>query len=559
MISDIWKRFETNAARYPDKAAFIYFHKGIWETVTYAQLLDLTNRIAHGLLACRITSGMTAALMTLPSVEFFALTFALLKLGIVPIIVDPAIGLKKVKASFKESKPDIFIGNTLTHTLRKLFGWGKESIKHNLSINQLLRITNYELQTTDHWLLNTDSPAAIIYTSGSTGSPKGVLYNHGNFSAQLDLFQATFNISPDEIDLPAFPLYAIIDVLLGVTSVIPDINFPVPGKTNPEKVIHAIQQFNVTNMFASPVVLDILAKYYEQQWSSSFERERETYRDHHLPSLKRVITAGAPASTQLQNRFRNVLGDETSLFGIYGATEALPIAKIESHEIFDIANKTAQGAGICLGKPVDGATVRIIEITDSAIEAWQDSLEVQPNVIGEITVQGAAVTRVYFHREDANRLAKIKMGDDVIHRMGDVGYFDEQGHLWYCGRKSHRVQTNDIVMFTEQIEGIFNEHAEIYRTALVGVNKEPVLWVEPRAKLRKSFGKIPVLTAPWQTSEVFVIQDKIKQELMELAKNHPQASKIRTFLFMKKFPTDVRHNSKIIREQLTLLAEKSIL
>jgi hypothetical protein len=75
---------------------------------------------------------------------------------------------------------------------------------------------------------------------------------------------------------------------------------------------------------------------------------------------------------------------------------------------------------------------------------------------------------------------------------------------------------------------------------LVGVSGVPVLWVEPRARLRKFF----------QTSEVSLIQDTIKRELMELAKDHPQASKIKDFLFMKKFPTDVRHNSKIIREEL---------
>ena len=122
--------------------------------------------------------------------------------------------------------------------------------------------------------------------------------------------------------------------------------------------------------------------------------------------------------------------------------------------------------------------------------------------------------------------------------MGDVGYFDEEGRLWYCGRKSHRVITNDDVMFTEQIEGIFNIHPHVYRTALVGVDKEPVLWIELEQDAHNTNRK------------------KIKHELMDLAKDHLQASKIKTFLFMKKFPTDVRHNSKIIREELALLAEK---
>ncbi|MBK8619414.1 MAG: AMP-binding protein [Anaerolineales bacterium] len=404
-----------------------------------------------------------------------------------------------------------------------------------------------------------ESPAAIIYTSGSTGLPKGAVYTQANFAAQMDMLADTFNITSDEIDLPAFPLYALIDALLGATSVIPDINFPVPGKTDPAKVIHAIQKFNVTNMFASPVVLDILERFWDSQ---DFQQQAVG-----LHSLKRIITAGAPAPIQLQEKFRNLLNDKTDLFGIYGATEALPIAKIESRELFELKEKTANGAGICLGRPVTGAQVRVIQITDSAIEQWQSQLEVPPNVVGEITVTGAAVTGSYVAREEATRLAKIWDGETIIHRMGDVGYFDEQGRLWYCGRKSHRVVTQDGVLFTEQIEGIFNAHPLVYRTALVGVQGKPVLWVETvklsgkesspqshkdsRTQRKKTLWSS--LQAPSKT------QDKIKNELMELAKEHPQASKIKDFLFMKQFPTDVRHNSKIVREQLTKLAAHTLL
>ncbi len=529
MEIDLFHRLEQNAARHPDKAAFIFPKSVGWDVLTYQQVLDSTNRFARGLQACSLTPNMRAAMMTPPSIEFFPFTFALLKLGITPVIVDPAIGLKKLGVCINESKPDIFIGNTLTHTLRILFGWGKETIKHNLTIE---KVKNSALslpkdQPSKIAPLIPNSPAAIIFTSGSTGIPKGVLYTQENFSAQLDILQQTFNITPAEIDLPAFPLYAIIDALLGVTSVIPDVTFPVPGKTNPQKVLDAISKFRVTNMFASPVVLDIL---------SSFALSEEKA---DLSSLKRVITAGAPAPIQLQENFRKILSDDTDLFGIYGATEALPIAKVENREIFALKEKTAQGAGICLGTPVDGVIVRVIEITDEPIEHWHDSLEAQPNVIGEITVQGAAVTRLYIQREDANRLAKIQHGKEIIHRMGDVGYFDEAGRLWYCGRKSHRVSTRADVMFTEQIENIFNAHALVYRTALVAVHKEPVLWIE----LKKN---------------VHADHKKIENDLIKMASQHPQASKIKTFLFMKKFPTDVRHNSKIVREELTMLAKNTL-
>jgi acyl-CoA synthetase (AMP-forming)/AMP-acid ligase II len=527
----LFERFEQNAQSHPNKPAFLYFNEQKWMSLTYGDILDRSNRFFSGLQACSLTPGMTAALLTPPSADFFPFALALLKFGIVPIILDPAVGLKKVHEMLDESKPDIFIGNGLTHALRILFGWGRNSIKHNLTIENIKgRRSNVFPSSIVH---RPSSAAAIIYTSGSTGLPKGTIYTQENLAAQLDLLQNTFNISQDEIDLPAFPLYALIDLLLGVTSVIPDITFPVPGKTDPAKVINAIQKFNVTNMFASPVVLDIL----ENFWTAgACSRQQQAAGLH---SLKRIITAGAPATIDLQKRFRHLLADHTALFGIYGATETLPIAKIESREVFALEEKTKNGAGICLGKPIEGVTVRIIPITDEPIEEWQDSLTVKPNIVGEITVQSAATTREYLNRPESNRISKIEYRRETIHRMGDVGYFDEEGRLWYCGRKSHRVITKDDVLFTEQIENIFNAHPQIYRTALVGVSGEPVLWVE----LEK---------------HVHVNEDKIRRELMDMAKHHSQASSIKKFLFIKKLPTDVRHNSKIIREELANLAKKRL-
>ena len=529
-LVNLFNRFEENAKRHPDKSAFIYFDDNDWKILTFKDILDRTHSFLRGLEAGPLTPGMTAALLTPPSTDFFPFALALLKFGIVPIILDPAIGLKKVGEILEESKPDIFIGNGLTHALRILFGWGFNSVKHALSIPKM-ESGKWKLSSRsplpNNQLPNTNNPAAIIYTSGSTGLPKGAVYTQANLAAQLDLLQNAFDITPDEIDLPAFPLYALIDLLLGVTSVIPDISFPLPGKTNPEKVITAIRKFNVTNMFASPVALDIL--------STAALRLRSASLRVKLSSLNRIITAGAPATIDLQKRFRELLEDHTELFGIYGATETLPIARVESREIFALREKTEHGAGICLGKPIEGVTVRIIPITDEPIHEWQDSLTVEKYIVGEITVQSPATTREYLNRAESNRLAKIQNEPEVVHRMGDVGYFDDEGRLWYCGRKSHRVVTQEGVMFTEQIENIFNAHPLVFRTALVGVDGEPVIWVE----LQKG---------------VNTDKEKIITELKTLAVPYPQASRIQTFLFLNKFPTDVRHNSKIIREKLTELA-----
>ena len=210
---NIISRLELNTKANPAKPAFIFFSRRNkqWETITFRRLADSIQHFASGLEDYRVTLGMRAALMTPPSADFFALAFALLKLGIVPIIIDPAIGLQKVTECLEESKPDIFIGNTLTHILRVIFGWGRNSIKHNLTIESVKRQKSKVKSQTPGLPIADSSPAAIIYTSGSTGIPKGVLYTHANFAAQLDMLVNTFNISHDEIDLPAFPLYALID------------------------------------------------------------------------------------------------------------------------------------------------------------------------------------------------------------------------------------------------------------------------------------------------------------------------------------------------------------
>lgn len=526
-------RLDKVAANYPDKAAFIFRRGASWETLSYNQLVERSNQLACGLQNLGIRAGTFAALMVPPGIDFFALTFALVKTGIVPILVDPAVGLQLVTRCLAESKPEIFFGSSLTHLLRYLFGWGKESIKLNINtaIPGALAIKGTSRSNSTCFKpprLYPASPAAIIYTSGSTGLPKGAVYSQANFAAQIEILTDTFHIGPDEIDLPAFPLFALIDCLVGVTAIIPDMNFPAPAKVNPRRVIDAINKFSVNNMFASPIMLDRLANYGLGQ-------------NIKLTSLKRVITAGAPAPVQVLEKFTKLLPTKACLYGIYGATEALPISVIESTEILaETRFNTEQGAGVCIGKPVENTDVRIIGISDSPISDWSDSLELPVNRVGEITVKGPSVTSSYIGRPEADQLAKIKDGEEIVHRMGDLGSFDNQGRLWYCGRKSQRVELSNVTLFSEQIEGIFNAHPLVYRTALVAVNDEPVLWIQPKAPL-KNFDK-----------------SGIERELLVLGAKHPQAAGVRIFLFLSQFPTDVRHNSKIIREKLAVLARKRL-
>jgi olefin beta-lactone synthetase len=257
------------------------------------------------------------------------------------------------------------------------------------------------------------------------------------------------------------------------------------------------------------------------------------------------MTAGAPAPAAVLAMFRQMLPEETVLVGVYGSTEALPVSMVDSREILrETRYLSARGAGVCIGRPLAGAQVQIIAISDQPLSE-SDLRPLTPGQIGEITVKGPAVTASYIGREQLNRLAKIPTrSGEIIHRMGDAGYLDAQGRLWYCGRKSQRVVTPDGTLFSESVEGIFNAHPQVYRSALVGVEQagvtQPVLWIELDPSARGAD------------------REQLRAELLELAGAHPMTNSIKTILFHPAFPTDVRHNSKIIREKLAELAKKRL-
>ena len=197
------------------------------------------------------------------------------------------------------------------------------------------------------------------------------------------------------------------------------------------------------------------------------------------------------------------------------------------------------GAGVCVGAPVPDIDVRIIRIDDGPIDRWSDDLRMPDGEIGEIAVRGPMVTEAYFNDEPNTARAKIRDGEQIWHRMGDVGWRDDRGRIWFCGRKAHRVIVGDQTMFTDSTEKVFDAHPLVYRSALVGPAAGPTLCVELEPGTVKSWSAI-------------------EAELRALAAEHPGLDRIRHYLRYDKrggFPVDIRHNAKIGREQLREWAE----
>ena len=510
----------------------------MYSHLTFLQLDRESDCLAHGMENAGITRGTRTILMVKPSLEFFMIMFALFKIGAVPVVVDPGMGIRRMVECFKEGRPEAFIGIPPAHVIRTFYPrffktvrvWitvGRRWFWKGFTLNQIRQVPWKPYSTAK---TRGNDIAAILFTTGSTGPAKGAVYTHGNFDAQLRHIKTHLGLSMEEIDLSTFPLFALFWPPLGITSVIPDMDPTKPARVNPKKIIEAILNQGVTSMFASPALLNRVGAYGKK-------------RHIVLPSLKRVISAGAPVLPSIIEQFTFLLGEDARIHTPYGATEAVPILSITNDEILaETRQFSEKGYGICIGRPINDLKIRIIKISDDPIQKWSDDLVVEEGEMGEITVKGDLVTRQYFENPDADAMAKIEDKGSFWHRMGDVGWKDSKGRIWFCGRKSHRVKTKENTLFTIPCEAVFNNHPQVFRSALVGIGSRdqqtPVICIELKQRRHRLNKKT------------------IKNELFELAQQNELTKDIKIILFHKSFPVDIRHNSKIFREKLALWAGK---
>ncbi len=493
--------------------------------LTFAELDTEVLAWEQNLAARGVRPGDRVLVMVRQGLPLIAAVFALFRMGAVPVIIDPGMGMKSFLRCVAHSRPRALLGIPLARFLSRVCFRAFRSIEVRVpaSSSPLARIGNSAFPIPHSEIQPNDGLAAILFTSGSTGAPKGVCYTHAMFEAQVRSIRAAYDIAPGEVDLSMLPVFALFAPALGMTTVVPEIDPSRPATLDPAKIVRAIRQENVTNSFGSPALWNKIADYCIARGIT-------------LPGMKRVLCAGAPVPAALWEKARAILPNG-KLHSPYGATECLPVSSISSDEM--IENK-ALASGACVGRATSEIQIKIIAIADMPIATLADARELPPGETGEIIVTGPAVTREYDNLPEATAAAKIRDGSTIWHRMGDTGYLDAGGRLFFCGRKVERVETAAGPLYTEPCEQVFRPHPQVARCALIGLgargSQTPAIVIQP---VDKNYDRA-----------------RLAAELRALAAAHPRTAGITRFFFHPNFPVDVRHNAKIHRLTLAKWAAR---
>lgn len=531
---NIADRFTEIAKTHHDKIAVKYPRRMgkhyRYDTITFGELESLSNQYANGLYKIGFRRGTKTLLFVRPSLQFPALVFALFKIGVIPVLIDPGMGRKNLLTAIEEVAPEGLIAEPEVHLLRIFFSKSFKSVNFKVTtkgpkVGNCVPLSMLENSKTDFdsVQLHPDEMAAILFTSGGTGRPKGVVYTHKIYTEQTRLLQQLFNLTDSEIDLPCFPLFSLFTLCMGMTSCIPDMNPSQPATADPHKLLQNITDNKVTFMAGSPAIWEAMGRYCEKNNIT-------------LPLVKYLVMFGAPVRSKLHKKFSKILPNGTT-YTPYGATESLPVANISGKIILEqTAALTEQGKGTCVGTPVPGTEVAIIAIRDDVIENMAKAKVLKPYEIGEIIVKGDIVTASYYQSPMETALAKIKDNESFWHRIGDLGYKDDQERIWFCGRKTHRVETPSGLLCSVMCEAIFNAHYGVRRSALIGIGEKGKQTAAIVIERNTAGKKIP--------------RNRLVEELLKVAKNHDLTAQIKSVHFCDHFPVDVRHNIKIDRLKL---------
>jgi acyl-CoA synthetase (AMP-forming)/AMP-acid ligase II len=531
-----------SAERVPERPALIFGGGSKGSPVrrwSFGELWQRSGRFAAGLAAfpsSGLKPGDRAVVMIPMSPELYAALVAVLRLGAVAVFVDPWIGARRLAAFAAFAEPRAWLGVPRSHLLRSLDDRLRR-LPVTVTTGRRLgpwpaRRTLAELtvegpgETPTVHPVSPDDAALVTFTSGSGGRPKGADRSHRFLVAQHRALAREFPYRDDDVDMPMFPVFALNNLALGLTSVVPQMDFRYADRVEPAAILRQMETFGVTTVTASPPFFDRLAAHLEAGLRPA-------------PPLRRLLTGGAPVSdAQLQTWLRTFPGTEIQV--VYGSTEAEPVAHVEANERLTAAG----GPGYLMGTIVPELQRRLVRITrgpvDLARGGWP-AWEAAPGEAGELVIAGEHVCRGYFRDPEATRAAKVfEPSGQVWHRMGDTGTLDAEGRFWLVGRVHSTILRRGRPV-----------HAQLVEQAALGDRAgEGLRRVAAVGLPHPEFGEKVVLVLEVDTAVDAAgrIRERVEERLRRAGQSADEI-----LLTRRRLPLDPRHRSKIDYPRLSRL------
>ncbi|WP_238146776.1 alpha/beta fold hydrolase [Ornithinimicrobium murale] len=425
--------------------------------ITFGALADRVEDLARGLHARGVRRGQRVALLVKPGIDLTTVLYAVWRLGAVAVVADAGLGRRRLGAALRGAAPDHVIGFPAARALVVAAGVPGQWIRLGSEDVALLMAEGVGHPISDGELLSPtaelDRDGAVLFTSGATGPPKGVVYTRRQVGAQVALLRDTFALRPGERFVAAFAPFALYGPALGLTSAVPDMDVTAPDTLTAATLADAVEAVDASIVFASPAALSNVVDTADELSAAQREQLRR-------PEL--VLSAGAPVPAALLRRVKELLpAAETQT--PYGMTEALPVATLDPTSL-DPDDPADQQAGVCVGVPLEGVTVRLAPVQADGTTSAE--LTSATGVLGEIVVRAPHVKERYDRLWGTQRASARPPG---WHRTGDVGHLDDRGRLWVEGRLAHVITTAEGPVAPYAVEQAIETVPGVRRAAVVGV------------------------------------------------------------------------------------------
>ena len=530
--------FQHWVERAPDRPALVFPRRtrgGLaYDVLTFRQLDEEGRRIASGLRRLGVGPGDRVMVLVPISRQLYALLVALARLGAVAVFLDPWVGSAQRRAAAELVAPKAFVGIPKAHLLRLVPEFRRIPLKlvacaprgagwlFGTPLERLVRACPPEEGPFERCDL--DASSLITFTTGSTGRPKGSDRTHRFINFQGATLDRHLRRLPGDVDMPALPIFVLLNLASGVPSVLPLVDWMRVASVDPAAIVDEIADWKVTTIGGSPAYLLPIARHC-------------LARGIELGTVRGVVTGGAPVPPELLRLLQQVCPRARgNIEVIFGSTEAEPVASIEADEVLrETAARTEAGEGNCVGRPVAEVELKLCRPEPGpwqlAGRGWE-AVEVAPGAVGEVLVTGDHVQKSYWNDPQAVLANKVTGPDGrVWHRMGDLARLDAQGRLWLVGRVHNAVAAGGRTLYPIQVEA----RAE----AVPGVRKAALLSWEERAT---------VVVEPAQAGAD-------QEALSRAVEEHLRAGgfEVDVVRCVREIPLDPRHNAKIELARLRAL------